>query len=118
MKTLRNIGFSFLFLLILFSGIFLYHAESVSSHVPNSSASDELSQSGEIKNAASDLFLFIEGNSFSQTISQFHRLSTVFILANRIIPLNFNFGNVTYIAVPINFDSPIPIFIRGHALLD
>lgn len=118
MKPSRNTGFLLLLILVLFTGIFVYQAESIYFQVPQLTAENDLSQNGEIQNPAAHLFLVIEGNSFSHTLSEYHRLTALVILANRVIPVNFNFRDVTFIPEPINFDSPIPIFIKGHALLN
>lgn len=118
MKPLRNTGFLLLLILVIFAGIFVYQVESMCFQVPQLTAGNDLSQNGEIQNPSARLFLVIEGNSFSHTFSEYHRLTTLMILANRVIPVNFNFRDVTFIPELINFDSPIPIFIKGHALLN
>jgi hypothetical protein len=117
-KTQRNTGFFFHFIFFIFIGFFVYQAESICFSVPQSTTKNDLSQNGEIQNPESRPFLVIEGNSFSPTFSEYHRLTNVSILANRVIPINFNFRNVSFIPSLINFDSPIPIFIKGHALLN
>lgn len=118
MKTLRNTGFLFLLILFIFVGIFVYQAESICFQVSHSTTKNDLSQNGEIQNPVSRLFLVIEGNGFSHSLSEYHRLTAGLILANRVIPINFNFRNVTFIPALINFASPISIFIKGHALLN
>lgn len=118
MKTLRKTGFLLLLILVIFTGFFVYQAESICFQVPQLTTEKDLPQNGEIQNPTAHLFLVIEGNSFSHTLSEYHRLTTLMILANRVIPVNFNFRDVTFIPELINFDSPIPIFIKGHALLN
>lgn len=118
MKTLRNTGFLLLLILAIFTGIFVYQAESMCFQDPQITAQNDLPQNGEIQNPAAQLFLVIEGNSFSHTLSEYHRLTALTVIANRIIPINFNFRDVSFIPALINFSSPIPIFIKGHALLN
>lgn len=118
MKTLRNTGFLLLLILAIFTGIFVYQAESMCFQDPQSIKENDLSQNGEIQNSVSHIFLAIEGNSISHTLSEYHRLTGLTVIANRIIPINFNFRDVSFIPTLINFSSPIPIFIKGHALLN
>lgn len=70
-----------------------------------------------IQSPAAHYFLVIETTVFSQTISEVHRLASLSMLANRIIPLNYDFRSKVLIPVLINFCSPVSIFIKGHSLL-
>lgn len=72
----------------------------------------------EIQNPASHYFLSIEIANCSQTITEVHRLMSVLILSNRIVPISYDFRSTILTPLEVSFSSPVPIFIMGHSLLN
>lgn len=116
MKGLKNIGFSYFFLLIFSISAFASGNISVNSGEATILESAESVQAPAIYKHIHPIFLEIEGSNFTQNISEVHKLLSVAILSNRIVPLNFDFRSNVFIPIPINFNSPLPIFIKGHSL--
>jgi len=86
-----KIGFSLIFVLIIVSRIF---ALPSGSDIPNPFPITETDQSApvpEIQNQANSYLLAIEVNNFAQVIGEKHRLNSLFIHKNQVIPLNFQF---------------------------
>lgn len=72
----------------------------------------------EIQSPDTHNFIAIEINNCSQTISEVHRLMSVLILSNRIVPTSYDFRSTILTPLEFSFSSPVPIFIRGHSLLN
>ncbi|MDP2887727.1 MAG: hypothetical protein Q8P34_02020 [Bacteroidota bacterium] len=118
MVAIRNIGFIFVFVLIVISQTFAFHSDCGStSDFADTETSDSLPRQ-EIQAPVSSYLFAIKVNNYSQTITDKHRLVTVNILPNRYIPLNFDFRIYADFPIPTIYSSPVPIFIRGHALLN
>lgn len=116
MKGLKNIVFSFLFLLILGSNIIA--STNQSTYCSSTNSSKESIEVPVIYAPVHPIYLEIEVNNFTQTITEFHRLGSMLVLSNRIVPLNYNFRRIESPRNVINFSSPVSIFIKGHALLN
>jgi hypothetical protein len=72
----------------------------------------------EIDDCIRTIYLEIELNNLICSITEIHRLVSVFILPNRIVPLDYDFRGIAITPIPIKYCSPVPIFIKGHALLN
>ncbi|MDP2336777.1 MAG: hypothetical protein Q8N05_10075 [Bacteroidota bacterium] len=118
MKGFRILGLSFFLALIVGCTFFASHMNSVGPVIPDVSIHAETTPSPEIQNPVAPFYNVIEVNSFSQTITEVHRLMSVLVLSNRIVPLNHDFRSIVFIPVIVNFSSPVSIFIRGHSLLN
>ncbi|HZL10686.1 MAG TPA: hypothetical protein VFC65_11870 [Prolixibacteraceae bacterium] len=116
MKGLKNIVLSFFFLLILGCNVFASVGASVSSGDTDLENSVSSLDAAVIYNHVHPIYLEIEGSDFTQTISFGHRMMSLLVLSNRIIPLNYDFRSTPFISIQVNFNSPVPIFIRGHSL--
>lgn len=118
MKASGKIGFSLIFVLIIVSRIFAFPS---GRDIPNALPITETHQSTsvpEIQNPVNSYLLAIEVNNFAQVIGEKHRLNSLFIHKNQEIPLNFDFRVFAEFPIPTIYSSPVPIFIRGHALLN
>lgn len=71
----------------------------------------------EISGCTRTIYLEIELNNLLHSITEIHRMMSVLILPNRMVPLDYNFRTITRISGPIRYGSPIPIFIKGHTFL-
>lgn len=118
MVAIRNIGFMLVFVLIVISQTFAFHSDCGStSDFAEIETTDSVPRQ-EIQKPVSSYLFAIEVNNYSQTITDKHRLVTVNILSNQYIPLNFDFRIYADFPIPTIYSSPVPIFIRGHALLN
>jgi hypothetical protein len=118
MVAIRNIGFMLVFVLIVISQTFAFPSDCGStSNFSDTETSDSLPRQ-EIQAPISSYLFAIKVNNYSQTITDKHRLVTVNILPNQYIPLNFDFRIYADFSIPTIYSSPVPIFIRGHALLN
>lgn len=72
----------------------------------------------EIQDAPVQYDLSIENSGFNSGVSSNYRLSSVLVFPNRITPVNFNHRITIFFATGMNLLMPVPIFIRGHALLN
>ncbi|OFX61506.1 MAG: hypothetical protein A2066_08660 [Bacteroidetes bacterium GWB2_41_8] len=118
MSASGKIGFALIFVLIIVSRIFAFPS---GSHVPNTYPITEKNESvpvPEIKNPVNSYLLAIEVNNFAQVIGEKHRLNSLFVHKNQEIPFNFDFRTYADFPIPTIYSSPVPIFIRGHALLN
>lgn len=116
MKGVRTIGLSFLLTLIVASHAFAF-SNSVQSRIPSDLIDTSLTiEATELQNPVQPIYLEIEITNFGHTVTEVHRLVSLSVLSNRIIPTNHNFSGVTLIPAPVNFSSPVPIFIKGHVL--
>jgi len=97
-----------------FCGIIIREPEPAQYQKTDFHHTDGSLPQGAIQSPISSSFLAIEGNSFSQVISQINRFATGSLLTNRIIPINFSFRNYFTLPRLINSNSPTPIFIKGH----
>lgn len=86
------------------------HTDLTTSSLPD--------QHSEVQNPFQHFYFAIEVNNFYHTISEVHRLLIVMRLSNQIVPLNCDFRRSVFIPVTYNYNSPVSIFIKGHALLN
>ena len=118
MKRSEIFGFTYCLMLVIFSLMFVYQTESVLwRHMDVAECTDH-STTGEFCITDSNLSLDIEGNNFSQSISEFHRLFSCFTLKSLMIPADLNFEKPLYLFSSFILVSPVSIFIKGHALLN
>lgn len=118
LKGLKKIGFSFFFLLILVSSFFASRNGLVCCCVTDFASSAEAMTAPEIQNPIQPIYLEIEISNYSHTITEVHRLVSVLIQSNRIVPINYDFRSISFILAAINYSSHVSIFIKGHALLN
>jgi len=118
MVAIRKIGFSLIFVLIVISQIFAFPSDCGSTNNFADSETTDSVPRQEIQSPVSSYLFAIEVNNYAQTITDKHRLGAVNILPNRHIPLNFDFRTYADFPIPTIYSSPVPIFIRGHALLN
>lgn len=118
MFAIRNTGLVIFF--ILFSGfrLFFLPADAGTWYEYDFYATDQSNHSSEIQNPDPHSYYAVEVRNFSQTVSEFYRFLSFSILTNRIVPPGINFKGDGLIPVPDELLSLVPIFIRGHALLN
>lgn len=116
--AIRNAGLTIFLILIVGIQLFADPVQSRSSDEPDSKIASESENTAEIQGAAVYFLTVIEINSSSRIITEVHRSLTVSILSNRIAPISYNFRSNTLTPIITNFSSPVPIFIKGHALLN
>jgi hypothetical protein len=118
MLAIRNTGLVIFF--ILFSGfrLFFLPADAGTWYEYDFYATDKSHHSSEIHNTDQHCYYAVEVRNFSQTISEFYRFLSFSILSNRIVPPDTNFNEDGLIPVAAGLFSLVPIFIRGHALLN
>jgi PhoPQ-activated pathogenicity-related protein len=108
-----------LFLILIFAGT--ASATGLSSACCNNSTESSTHgtiQSPEIHDPVQPVYLEIEGNSFVAGLNSLHKFLSFVIFENRIVPVNFDFRTTIYVPEPRNYDTPVSIFILGHALLN
>lgn len=118
MVTIRNIGFSFVLVLIIVSQIFAFSADRGSDSDTITLESTDSIPVSEFQNPVSNYLFAIEVNNSVHNITEVHRLSSMFVHPNQVISLNFDFRSFADFPIPTIYSSSIPIFIRGHALLN
>lgn len=115
--AIRNTGLTIFLILIV--GIRLFaDPVSRSSDKSDCKIASESENTAEIQGFTAYFLTVIEINSCSRIITEVHRLVTVSILSNRIVPISYNFRSNTLTPIITNLSSPVPIFIKGHALLN
>ncbi len=63
-------------------------------------------------------YLINKENGGQDTLTDTARLQFVFVQPNRLVPRNFRFGkDLSLTTIIRDHDAPVPLFIRGHALL-
>ena len=118
MMVFRKIGLSIVFILIIVYQIFAYPVENNLDQDGGFITSSDSIPVSEIQIPVSSYLFAIEVNNFAQSITDVHRLSSLLIHSNQHIPVNFDFRSFADIQIPSIYSSPVPIFIRGHALLN
>lgn len=116
--TFKNTCLTLFFILMLGIRLIGVPVESKDWNKPESICTSGHEDRVEIQNSASQILSVIELNNYSQNITEVHRLVTVSILSNRIVPISYNFRRINLTSIVTNFSSPVPIFIKGHALLN
>lgn len=116
--AIRNAGLTIFLILIFGIRLFADPVQSGSSDKSDCKITSESENSAEIQGAAAYFLTVIEINSSSRIITEVHRLVAISILSNRIVPISYNFRSNTLTPIITNFSSPVPIFIKGHALLN
>ncbi len=118
MVVIRNIGFSFVFVLIIVSRMFAFPADCGSTRDAMASETTNSIPVQELQNPVSSYLFAIEVSNSAQTITDVHRLGSSIIHPNQLIPLNFDFRRFATYPIPTIYSSSVPIFIRGHSLLN
>jgi hypothetical protein len=116
MIRLRIIGFVIFFLLIYGAQVVLIPADSGLVFHCESHSKSSTDNHSELQYPFESGHSAIEVRNLSQSISEVHKLVSACRLANRGIPVNFDFRNSVFISISINYKLPVSIFIRGHAL--
>lgn len=116
LKFLRTLGLISFILLLLSGSRYSLQFGSISGTNSEDSASEQPIPISEIQRPDSNSFFAIETNSFSQIFSQVNRFPASSVLTNKVVPVNFSFRNIFNLPLLINFNSPVPIFIKGHVL--
>ncbi len=114
--SLKNSGLIFVFLLLYLSSFLIPRHDIVSCYNCHGVEKQELVSFPEIQTPEIPLNLAVEINTSGQFITEVHRMASVLILTNRIVPNNFNFRSLNEIPRIINTSTRIPIFILGHVL--
>lgn len=119
MLKLRNVGVILLFVLPLSLRFFAIPADSGSRSETNifGTKANKSNPFSEIYDSYPHCYNAIEIRSFSQNITEVYRFLAILILPNQIVPINSNIWGTIFIPTTFNFNSPVPIFILGHALL-
>lgn len=111
---------SLVLFLMLIIGIRLFANPVESGYWKQSEAkiASESENTSEIQNSLSYYLQSIEVTNHTLTFTEVHRLLAVSILSNRIAPARYIFRRVIYSAPLVKHSSSVPIFIKGHALLN
>ena len=118
MRIFRNSACSIVFSLIIVSQLFDFPAYL--GHVYNAMASktaDSIPVS-EIQSPVNRYLFAIQVNNSANIIIEVHKLGVLIVNSNQIIPFDFDFRSFASYSLPTIYASPVPIFIRGHALLN
>jgi hypothetical protein len=118
MGIFRKTGFLFFFMLMITGRLLAFPVSTCCSRDFGFSLTSELPGTSEIQNSVNHVYHAIEQNNSSPTFTEVHRLASVLVLPNRVLPVNFNFRGTTFVLGLINVRTLVPIFIRGHALLN
>lgn len=116
MKSLRGFVLVLLVILLVSGSRYSLQVEPIFGIDQAASASGQTIPVSEIQKPASDSFFAVEVNSYSHIFSQVYRFPVSSVLANKVVPANFSFRNIFYLPTLIIFNSPVPIFIKGHVL--
>jgi hypothetical protein len=106
------------FLLIFISQAVAYPPESgpISPVLPSESA-DSI-PANEFNSPVSSYLFGIQVNNSSQIITEIHKWGVLIVHRSQVVPLDFDFRRFADYPIPTIYSSPVPIFIRGHALLN
>jgi len=118
MMLFRNIKFVYPLILIIGFRLIAFHGSIDGDFKSDFARSSEPTNVINFQNSDILFCNIVEGKSYSQIITEVHRLSSVLMLSNRVIPFNYNFKTIRFIPLPVNVNNLIPIFIKGHALLN
>ncbi len=118
MSIFRKTGSLLFLVLMMVVRLWAFPVSSASSHDFGFSLTSEPLNTSEIQDPVNHFYHAIEQNNSFPTFTEVHRLASVLVLANRVIPINFNFRRTTLVPGSVNFRTLVPIFIRGHALLN
>lgn len=118
MGALRNIAMSVVFMLIIVSQLFAFAVGS--GPIPNAIPSDtaDASPVQEYQSPVSSYLFAIQVSNSAQIITEVHKWGVLIVNPNQVVPFNFDFRSFAAYPVPTIYTSPVPIFIRGHALLN
>lgn len=119
MLRLRNTGIILLFILLFSLRFFAVPADPESWKDTNISRTEANKSNpfSEFHNPYPPCDYAIEIRSFSENISEVFRFTANQVLPNQIVPINFFISGTIFIPVTFNYNSPVSIFIRGHAFL-
>jgi hypothetical protein len=118
MAIFRKTGFMLFLVLMLAGRLLAIPVSSNGGHDFGFSLTSEPQNTSEIHNPVNHFYHAIEQNNSSQTFTEVHRLTSLTILSNRVAPVNYNFSEEIFIPASVNVRMLVPIFIRGHALLN
>lgn len=116
MTAFRNIIISMAFLLIFVSRAVAFPADAgpISPVLP-SETTDSMPVN-EFKSPVSSYLFGIQVNNSSQIITEIHKWGGCIVHRNQVVPLDFDFRHLADYRISTIYSSPVPIFIRGHAL--
>lgn len=118
MGFIKNITAILLFSLLVLGKLFAFPVDDGSAKDDLSTPLEEPIPSQELRSPLSSYLFAIPTDNTTHSITEIHRLGALLRLSNQIIPFNYNFtGSGNYTAGNL-YSSPVPIFIRGHALLN
>lgn len=118
MRIFRNIACSIAALLIIVCHLFVYTSDGEPRVDPTPFDTNDSLPSPEVQSPVSSYPFAIKVNNSAQIITEVHKLSALNVLPNQLIPFDFDFRRMFAFLDPPIYDSPVPIFIRGHALLN
>ncbi len=116
--AIRNMWLTLFLMLIIGIRLFADPVESRSWEQSDSETTSESGSTSEIQNSLAYYLQAIEMTICTLTFTEAHRLLAVLILSNRFLPISYNFNCTILSPSVIKYSSPIPIFIKGHALLN
>lgn len=119
MFKFRNFGVILLFILLFSFRFFAIHASPESWNVMNIYGNETTKSNpfSEIHNPYPHFYYAVEIRCISENVSEGYRFLSNLILPNQRVSINSNISGTTYFPVTFNYNSPVSIFIRGHALL-
>lgn len=118
MGVFRNIVCSIAFVLIIVSQLFAFPGDS--QPIPNavSAKSTDSLPAPQWQGPVSSYLFAIQVNNVAQIITEVHKLGVLIVNSNQLVPFNFDFRSFASYPVPTIYTSSVPIFIRGHSLLN
>ena len=116
--VIRNIWLTLFLMLIIGIRLFSDPVESRYWEQSDFKTTAESGNTSEIQNSLAYYLQAIEITNRTLTFTEAHHLMAVAILSNRIVPISYNFRSTNLTSIVLNFSSPVPIFIKGHALLN
>ncbi len=118
MHVFRKIGLMAFLVVMMKVSLLSLSAGPVGSDDFGFSTNAEPRNTSEIVSPFDHVVHAIEQTNSFHTFTEVHRLLSVFMVYDREIPLNHNFRSTIFIPVSVNIRTLVPIFIRGHALLN
>lgn len=118
MAVFRNIIFSIVFTLIIISQSFAFPADRGQADYAMSSETADSLPVSEFQSPVSSYLFAIQVNNSAQIITEVHKLGSLIVNPNQVVPLSFDFRSFAAFPITTIYTSPVPIFIRGHALLN
>jgi hypothetical protein len=116
--VVKKIGITFFFVMLVAIQLFALKADSVSGTDDRTLQTEDSLPLPEWQNPQESYLFGIPVDNSAQIITEVHRLAFMAILHNKITPCNFDFRRIDDDSLFELYNSPVPIFIRGHALLN